>query len=350
MDEEQNKLTHIMDGVRDVSLSGYERESIKTRIRLFMATNPVQVPLYIRLLDSLFGLFDTTAVVRWGIPMRSYASAALLLLVVGVGTSYASQNALPGDTLYPMKIRVNEPVQGILALSTEDKVKWNATLTDRRLGEAELLASEGRLTPELSNEIESNINSSTDGFNTHVALLSTVPSNDLLIADVQSNLEASLNAHENVLSSLESDLPSTSQSIMPILASVRSHAKRARADRTKTEATLESQNTPEIQMAARERKRVAEGQIQEAKTRFVHARTSPEATSSQDVAASVSDVQQAIDEGDKKLQAGKFGSAFGTFQAAIRVAQEVKLGADARSKLQDIKHFRENNVTSINPN
>ena len=52
----------------------------------------------------------------------------------------------------------------------------------------------------------------------------------------------------------------------------------------------------------------------------------------------ISDAERALDEADKKLDAGEYGKAFETYQAAIRAADVTRLGLDATARLQDEKH------------
>jgi hypothetical protein len=81
---------------------------------------------------------------------RSFGAFALMLsLLLGTGSvSYAAEDALPGDILYSVKVRVNEEVQGVLAVSDEEKVSWAKERAERRVSEASELASQGRLDAE----------------------------------------------------------------------------------------------------------------------------------------------------------------------------------------------------------
>jgi cytochrome b involved in lipid metabolism len=71
--------------------------------------------------------------------------ALLIALLMSGGVSYAAEGATPGDTLYPIKVHVNEGVRGVLAVSDSAKAKLEVDLADRRLVEAEQLKSEDRL-------------------------------------------------------------------------------------------------------------------------------------------------------------------------------------------------------------
>lgn len=67
----------------------------------------------------------------------------LTLLGGGAGATYASQNALPGDTLYPIKI-ASEKVETALAFSDSRDAKLHLDFATRRLSEINKLAEKGK--------------------------------------------------------------------------------------------------------------------------------------------------------------------------------------------------------------
>lgn len=77
----------------------------------------------------------------WG---KTAALASVFLLVF---VPVLAENALPGETLYPVKVRFNEELRGALASSPYQKIEWETERLERRVSEANLLADSGRLTP-----------------------------------------------------------------------------------------------------------------------------------------------------------------------------------------------------------
>jgi hypothetical protein len=90
-------------------------------------------------------------------PQFSMALAAVMVVIVGGGTAYAAQGALPGEPLYVVKTKVTEPLRGAIAFSTEDKIRYHSRMTQARLEEAEILASQNRLDALAKVELESSI-------------------------------------------------------------------------------------------------------------------------------------------------------------------------------------------------
>lgn len=150
----------LVKAAQDICLSQEESLRMEESLLSFMNKNPVNMgaaiakkePKQARMgfHELFFGRFS---------PML----AAVMILVLGGGSlSYAAEYALPGDTLYPVKIYVNEEVHGALVLSPEARASWATKRAERRIKEAKTLAAAGRLTPEASTTI-------ITAFNTHIA-------------------------------------------------------------------------------------------------------------------------------------------------------------------------------------
>jgi hypothetical protein len=119
----------------DVRLTSAEKDVMRATLRAAMrADTPVPSPLHFVL-------------------PRVATLALTLVFVVGGGTAYAAQGALPGDTLYPVKRALNERVEAVFALSEMAKIKLDARLAARRLAEASALSREGRLSEETEQEL-----------------------------------------------------------------------------------------------------------------------------------------------------------------------------------------------------
>ena len=124
----------------------------------------------------------------------------LILAVVGSSTAYAAEAAVPGDVLYTVKVRVNEPLRAALALSSEAKATWHTEAAERRMKEAEVLAARGTLTADVKAELEEN-------FDTHAteveAIVEVFEDEDpALAADISTRLGSSIVAHSAVIARL----------------------------------------------------------------------------------------------------------------------------------------------------
>ncbi len=69
----------------------------------------------------------------------------LVALMLGTGTAFAAEAALPGETLYPVKIYVNEEIREALSIRAEKKAEWELERAHRRAQEALKAQEQGKL-------------------------------------------------------------------------------------------------------------------------------------------------------------------------------------------------------------
>ncbi|MDB5244949.1 MAG: hypothetical protein JWN90_54 [Parcubacteria group bacterium] len=135
-------------------------------------------------------------------------SAALVVLISMLGgTAYAANDALPGTTLYPVKLNLTEPVQTALIPSTEGKAAWHAILAERRLEEATDLAVAGKLDTATQGTIADNFTSHVQD-SSEAATQLQQEGNVTAALSVRSDLEARITAHEDILTQVVTHLAS----------------------------------------------------------------------------------------------------------------------------------------------
>ncbi len=310
-------------------LSENERIQMRNVLRSVMHENPLQTSGGFSRSEHVLSYFDSRA-------LRPVGFAFALMLVVGIGTSYAAEAALPGDPLYAIKIGFTEPIQGVLSVSPVAKAEWNTELLSRRLEEAATLASKGNLNDSNRASIESQIAIKTHDVNQNVEELKSTDDGIAAAASVESNLEASLVGHERVLTGLSIDLPNEAQSIAPLLNKVRVQAVETNSKRRSTEQVLSAQSDTAVHAAATSQQKNAREKIKEIRTLAASSRL--QASTTAEARVSTQDIEAAITSGDQKLNEGKYGEALTTFQATIRAAKAVEVNLDAEQRLSgDVK-------------
>lgn len=128
------------------------------------------------------------------------AFAVIMVMVIGTGTTYAAEGALPGTPLYAIKVGVNEPVREALAFSNEAKVQFHTEVAETRLEEAEALAAEGRLSGEVSTTLAADLSEHVEKAELIVRKIEETDPGMALEVTVQ--LDSSLSAHGEVLAHL----------------------------------------------------------------------------------------------------------------------------------------------------
>lgn len=175
-------------------------------------------------------------------PRFAYAGALVLLLAAGGSTAaFAAEGTLPGDTLYNIKIHVNEPLAETFAATPEAKARVSTTLAERRVDEATTLAVQGKLDSAKAAYLESAVKqkvAETD----HQAEVIAASGDTMTAADVRSDLETRLTAHAEALAVASTD-STESEGAARVLAVVTEHTHvaalaRAKSDNAAASTTL----------------------------------------------------------------------------------------------------------------
>lgn len=179
----------LFDAVRSTTLSDDERARLRAHADAYASAHPAIVSPYFSWL-------------RRPLPILA---AVLIVAVLGGGTAYAAEGALPGDALYSVKVHVNEPIAEALAVTPKEQATVNANIATERLNEAQQLAAKGRLSTTTAVHLEAN-------YEAHVAqadaAVATVAQHDpSLAAQLHASLESRVAARGQVLKLLQADAP-----------------------------------------------------------------------------------------------------------------------------------------------
>ena len=132
------------------------------------------------------------------------ALALVAVLLFTGGASLFAEGALPGDSLYSLKININEGLQGLTAITPEAKARLAVVVTEKRLQEAATLSARGELTDQSKAILQKEFQKRADQVKNQVASL--VASNNLSAAqEIATNYESSLKAQETILEKISTD-------------------------------------------------------------------------------------------------------------------------------------------------
>lgn len=199
-----NHLKKFTKRAQTIRLTDAERSAMRAELMAFQKANPLSV----QPIRSPYEQFIGAASFFSGNYARVSAFAFALLLLVGItgGTAWAAEGALPGDTLYPLKVSLIEPVQGSFAVSSEAKAEWNTRLVVNRLSEAERLAVRTDLTSATQAELAQSFTTSVVAAKTNI---DTVAKKDpRAAARLNLALNSSLTTHGRELATLVGDATS----------------------------------------------------------------------------------------------------------------------------------------------
>lgn len=115
-------------------------------------------------------------------------AAVLVFVVVGGGTlTFASENSLPGDTLYPIKIAVKENIiEGSLIHSPEDILNWQQKRLIRRIDEVKQLKKKGVITKKQAQVVTTVVKEHVSEIQSAISTLKDEGKSDVVLASAAS--------------------------------------------------------------------------------------------------------------------------------------------------------------------
>lgn len=313
-------MRKIFTSLKRVRLTDRERQTQQRAVVEFVLQNPERE-----------GIRDFRAfTARWSFRVMfrpGYALVSMVaLLLVGGGTSWAAEKALPGDWLYPVKIGINENVRTALTLTPVARAQWTSQQAVRRLSEAEKLAIQGRLDQQVKADLVNRFTASVQNANQESTRLA-VSGQAQTASELNSHLEATLRAHQRILNELE-EHHTTERDHEPVnhlIANVNAALEVAESNRKKTEDDVIRGTDPSVKAAAEDTLHTAEQKISEVQTFLQPRLEAMKSPAREDANKDVSTARESILEGKKKLKEEKFGDAYAEFQKAQRIAQETKI-------------------------
>lgn len=168
-----------------VTMKAAERRLLRERVVAYMEYHPRQQGVTAKKAPAMhmpmtepfkvvsFGAFS---ILRW---------SAVAVVMVALGTSYVAEDTIPGDTLYAVKVRFNEEVRSTLAFSSYEKVTWETERLNRRIAEARLLASEGKLTTEVEEAVVKAVQEHSENARREIAELKETDVEEATLASIQ---------------------------------------------------------------------------------------------------------------------------------------------------------------------
>jgi hypothetical protein len=191
-------IRHIVDTLKkmkSITLTPEEKTSLWNKVETQIATVPIPsplspelftTPLVVRKEDVSRHIYRggaRTLKERYVGKKKTLAGALIVSMVLSGTTSLVfAHNALPGDTLYPVKIHVNENLESALTLGLKNKAEVEAKLAVRRLEEAKELALQNRLSEEEKQVIEDRFQTHSQKLETHLKALADTGNNEIVVA------------------------------------------------------------------------------------------------------------------------------------------------------------------------
>ena len=237
-----------------IRLRASERSDLRDRLTSYMEYHPLPAERKASKSISTAGIMSESSK-RIAISMtyvRGFAGAFAVFMIVAVPV--VAERSVPGDMLYAVKTNITEEVRASLTLSPYAKVEWETKRLERRVAEARLLATEGKLTPEVEAEVAQAVQEHTDAAQEGIASMREIDEDEAALAEI--TFASAMEVQSDVLAGTMAKEPDSVDSVergqsIAVLAEivnvVRDHASVAQADSKpsypKLLANVESQTT-----------------------------------------------------------------------------------------------------------
>jgi hypothetical protein len=186
------ELEKLIQSAKQITLSPEKKALIRAHIQDFIELTPITKSISKPILSPL--------VSRVSVSYFSKAiSFALIVLIAGGSTiSYASEDTLPGDTLYTVKVNVKEPLEEKLAFSPQAKLEVKTKQVEKRLTEAQTLLQNNDISPEKHKEVESRVEKQVEEISQTITELQEKGDVETILSTT-SKLQPVLKAHQEAL-------------------------------------------------------------------------------------------------------------------------------------------------------
>ncbi len=295
-------MTNLIDQLnrakQDVRLPASRKAAIKLALMDQMAQTPARQSV------SFFTFFYSRTFV---LPI-----VALVVILSGAATASASQVALPGDLLYPVKTDVVEKVKGAFARSDEAKAEVALVQLERRMDEGVELASQNGLSEEAQVELDNQMVKHSEKLKANLEKLST--KNGEAASELISKYEAILSIHSQALKDFNN-----SGKLNKSLDEQSSVAAEVRAE-------VESKNSSDNTGVYAENKIHAAGNVNNEVQKYIDEKSTSSRVSAESKLAAqtkLKSAQDLIDQAKVKLSENP-KQAFELANQSIRTAQEAK--------------------------
>ena len=143
MDKE---LQNFIIGAKNIRMTPEERSLLYSKLSSLPIPSPAKIIKSPYLAKSHF----------WTLG-KALIAACLIAVLGGGGLSYAAENSLPGDLLYPVKTNINEEIVSAIQFKQEAKIAWQEKMVERRLKELEDLKQKGKLNDKTKIQFEKHL-------------------------------------------------------------------------------------------------------------------------------------------------------------------------------------------------
>ena len=316
--------THLKKAGNEVFLSSAERERMKRTIHTYMEMKPLRGPA-----------IEATVPDAWDIrrlfaPRPVAATLIVALFASTGGISYAAEGALPGDILYSVKTRVNEPVAGALAVSTSAKTAWAMNVAGTRIKEAATLAAQGRLDATTQEKLQASFEAHAQAASNAIA--EEASSSPETSAETAVSFEAQLSEYEHVLTQVGT---ARDIGVGTLASSVGSARERVAAVRARAQTDIAASTARDGSVAVSRMRDAAKKQLDASAKLARKGGRALDASSVETVARELQSASTTISAGEDFLGNDAGPQALDAFQSALSAVEKLGVFLQTSSAIHE---------------
>ncbi len=335
MNNLDEKFNQISNSAKNISLSDKEKEEIKQRLFRFMKETDVSAPQPKQGWPAtLAGYFAQNKTTRYSIV--SLASFLGVMLFSG-SVAFASQNALPGELLYPVKTGITEKVLGWSKGSDQEKANYAIGLVQLRLEEMEKVSAKAEVSEQATDQVQNLINQHVSDVKSRIENIRKQGQQDAAI-EANSDLEASLSAHTDLLQRIQAKgnakKSAASAKIDNFILNLKEKTGQSIKDRQSEESNLAAQPAVGLKIAAEHKLAKAAIEMKEVTDLLATKKGLISTSSYQNSVADLDVATQSFTEGSEKMAEQDYKSAFVFFQGTVRTLLQIRIFVTGESKLE----------------
>jgi chromosome segregation ATPase len=193
-----NNLEKFIEEIESIKMTQYEKNEMRQHLSAFAMNYKPNISPYASILL---------------VSKKILASAFIAIISIGSLSQFASNDALPGDTLYPVKI-AHEKIRLATTNGEARKINFEIKQTEKRIQEATQLAQEEKLDTEAQEEIAKVIKVLTQKVKDHIEDVKVNNPESALI--LNSELKSTIKANSEVLRKVTTQKTRRRREIAPI--------------------------------------------------------------------------------------------------------------------------------------
>ncbi len=322
------KLKQFFERIKKVSLKADEKSFIKKELVRFVDRNSIPYSDSVDSTKYVKSNYIKSTLIIFKRPMTALIIGLILL---GSGaTSFAAEQAVPGDTLYPVKVSVNEKIVDKFKVSDEAKANWEAKKAERRIKEVQKIIKKGKI----NSETDAIVVKLEGQFDAHTAKVNKILADLEKSGDTEKALRISkkfediLNSQEDLLREISDKNINPGDTDERVLEHIGNVTEDIAQNREDNEEKIAESNDGGFEEVVQEKLQDLKEQISETESYINEIKQDVNKSATDEALNRLGKAKLLIADGEAKISNKKYKEAYKVFKEARKIAHRAELVID----------------------